>query len=107
MGAQTGSIAVATVTGGIVWLVLHLVILQEEETLSTIHGDAYKAYVQQVPRFVPRLSMWRDVEVIETRPSNTAKTFLEGSLMLLAIPGFALIEHSQSNGLLPVLLRLF
>ena len=40
--AQTGSITIALLAGGIVWLVLYLVTLREEETLAKIHGEEYR-----------------------------------------------------------------
>ncbi len=43
--AQTGSIAIALLAGGIVWLVLYFVTLREEETLAKIHGEEYRNYM--------------------------------------------------------------
>jgi protein-S-isoprenylcysteine O-methyltransferase Ste14 len=105
--AQTGSITIALLTGSILWLVLYLVTLREEEALAKIHGEEYRKYMLTVPRFLPRLSLWRDVEMVEARPLDAAKTFFESCLILLAIPVFALIQYLQSNGLLPILFRVY
>jgi protein-S-isoprenylcysteine O-methyltransferase Ste14 len=105
--AQAGSIAMALLAGGLVWLVFYLVTRREEETLTSIHGEEYRSYLATVPRFLPRLSLWRDVEMVEVRPLDAAKTFFETCLLLLAIPGFALVQYGQSKGLLPILLRVF
>jgi protein-S-isoprenylcysteine O-methyltransferase Ste14 len=104
---QSGSIGAALIVAIAVWYVLYLVTLREEETLAALHGKNYQAYMRDVPQFLPRLSLWQDVEMVEARPLDTVKTFLEGCLFLLASPAFALIEYSQNNGMLPVLFRIF
>ena len=95
--AQTSSIILALLTGGVVWLVFFLAARNEEDILASIHGEKYRNYMSTVPRFVPRLSLWRDVEMVQTRPFDTVKTFFDSSLLLLAIPVFALIEYFQSK----------
>jgi protein-S-isoprenylcysteine O-methyltransferase Ste14 len=106
-GAQTGTITIALLSGGILWTVLYLVTLREEESLANVHGEEYRKYMHAVPRFIPRLSLWRDVEMVEARPLDAAKTFFESSLLLLAIPAVTLIQHFQSNGLLPILFLVY
>ena len=105
--AQSGSITAALMAAVAVWYVLYLVTLREEQILAGLHDKNYQLYMQDVPQFLPRLSLWHDAEMVETRPLDTLKTFLEGCLFLLAIPTFSLIEYCQNNGILPVLFRIF
>lgn len=105
--AQSGSIAAALIAAIAVWCVLYRVTLREEEVLARLHGKAYQTYTRSVPRFLPRLSLWCDVAMVETRPLDTLKTFFEGCLFLLAAPAFILIEYCQHKGVLPVLFRIF
>jgi protein-S-isoprenylcysteine O-methyltransferase Ste14 len=105
--AQTSSIILALLTGGVVWLVFFLVARNEEDILESVHGEEYRNYMNTVPRFVPRLSLWRDVQIVQTRPLDTVKTFFDSSVLFLAIPVFALIEYFQSNGVLPILFTVY
>ncbi len=38
--------------------VYHHLVRREEKTLAERHGDAFAAYVKEVPRFVPNLKAW-------------------------------------------------
>jgi protein-S-isoprenylcysteine O-methyltransferase Ste14 len=106
--AQTSSIMLALLAGGVICLVFFLVTRNEEEDiLASSQGEEYRNYMSTVPRFVPRLSLWRDVEMVQTNPRDTVKTFFESSLLLLTIPGCALIQYFQSNGLLPILFTVY
>jgi protein-S-isoprenylcysteine O-methyltransferase Ste14 len=47
--------------GGIVWLLFHLFVLAyEEPTLKATFGRRYERFCANVPRWIPRLSPWRD-----------------------------------------------
>jgi hypothetical protein len=52
------------------------------------------------------MRLWTDVDRLEIRPAFAARTFLEACTMLLALPAAVLIHALQTNGWLPVLLRL-
>lgn len=44
----------------VVWLAFHLFVLgYEEPTLDRSFGDEYKTYRENVPRWLPRLTAWR------------------------------------------------
>ena len=44
----------------VVWLAFHLFVLSyEEPTLGRSFGDEYKTYRENVPRWLPRLTAWR------------------------------------------------
>jgi len=105
--AQSGSITATLMVAIAVSYVLYLVTLSEEQILAGLHDKTYQIYMQDVPRFLPRLSLWHDVEMVEARPLDMLKTFLEGCLFLLAIPIFSLIEYCQNIGILPILFRIF
>ncbi len=47
--------------GGLVWLLFHLfVLLYEEPTLRASFGAEYKVFSTEVPRWIPRLTPWRN-----------------------------------------------
>jgi protein-S-isoprenylcysteine O-methyltransferase Ste14 len=106
VGAQVGSAVVALICGALAWVVLQRVTAQEEAELLAHFGDDYSYYLQRVPRFIPKLSLWRDAEVTEVWPHTVASTFLKSVWYLLAIPVAEFIEYLHDIQALPVLLAL-
>jgi protein-S-isoprenylcysteine O-methyltransferase Ste14 len=103
IGAQFGSIVLAVATALISIAIFYLVIRQEEQVLSSIHGRQYDDYRQRVPFLVPWLSLWKDADVLQVRPRRIVMTFVDASLMLLAVPISDVIESLQERAILPVL----
>jgi protein-S-isoprenylcysteine O-methyltransferase Ste14 len=106
VGAQTGSIVVAMLALLAMGWPLAAVAREEEKVLGELFGAEHAAYVREVPALIPDPRLWRDVEALEVRPPFIARTFIEASLMLLAIPLIELVHALQARGLLPVLIRL-
>lgn len=106
VGAQLGSLSGALVVGALAWLVMQLVVLQEEKILRDVHGAPYREYCARVPRFLPRFSLWRGPDVIEVRMSRVLRTFRDACVFLLAIPAGEAVTYLHHAGLLPELLRI-
>ena len=106
VGAQMGSIAAMIGFGLACALAFHFVILREEKYLKMALGAPYEAYLRQVPRFIPDLSLYREGDTSSFRPKLLLTTLLDGLVFLVAIPFFESIDAAQLSGLLPVLFRL-
>jgi protein-S-isoprenylcysteine O-methyltransferase Ste14 len=106
VGAQLGSLSVALMAGASAWLIHRMVVMQEERLLLSEHRDRFQRYLATVPRFLPRLGLWKDAEFLDVRPRSVVTTFLDACFFLAAIPVAALFAHFQETGLVPVLLRL-
>jgi len=106
IGAQFGSLTIALLLPLVTTLVLRSVVQKEEVELAKRFGQSYGAYVARVPRFLPRLSLWQDLDELTLRHDLVAKTLLQASLFLLAIPFAEAVEKAQQLGWLPVVLRL-
>jgi protein-S-isoprenylcysteine O-methyltransferase Ste14 len=106
VGAQLGAFTPAIASGVFAWLVFALVVRQEERSLLSAHGDAYRDYLARVPRFWPRWASWKDVEFIQIRPRMVVTTFADAIVFLAAIPVAEFFEHLQRAGFIPILLRL-
>jgi protein-S-isoprenylcysteine O-methyltransferase Ste14 len=106
VGAQVGSATVALICGALAWIVFQRVTLQEEAQLSAQFGEQYDHYRARVPRFVPKLSLWHDVEMTEVWPHAVAATFLESVVYLLSIPVAECVEYLHDIQVLPALLVL-
>lgn len=99
-GAQLGSIVLAVLTGVIAWLVFYLVVMKEERVLVVRFGNQFRAYLAKVPRFLPKLSLWRDVETLEVRPSIVRWTAIDASVFLVSIPLAEGFEYLHDAGVL-------
>jgi protein-S-isoprenylcysteine O-methyltransferase Ste14 len=106
MGAQLGAISVAILAGVCAWLVHILVIRQEERLLLAEHGEAYARYLAEVPRFLPRFALWKDVEVLHVRTRAFTRTFADACIFLGAIPVAAALDLLHNLGLLRVFVQL-
>lgn len=106
VGAQMGSI-VATIGFGVLCAAaFHIVILREEKFLSGVMGAPYKAYLASVPRFFPKLSLYKEGDTGSFKPRLLLNTLLDGLVFLVAMPVFEAIDTAQMSGVLPVLFRL-
>ncbi len=106
VGAQIGALSVALLAGVFAWLIHLLVAIQEERLLLSQHGDTYRRYLAEVPRFLPRLALWKDAEFLEVRPRSVVTTFFDACVFLAAIPLGELFEHLHRSGILPAVLTL-
>lgn len=106
IGAQTGSAIMAVLFLAITVVVFHFTVAREEAWLMNAFGAPYAEYMKRTPRFGPDFSKWRDSETLEIRPEFFLATIRDGLVLLLAVPIFELIEHLQTSGILPTLLRL-
>lgn len=103
VGAQSGSILIATGCAVVTYAVFRLVVGREERVMRTLYPDAYAGYFSSTPRFLPNLARWRDAEVIEVRPGRLLLTLIDGLVFLLAIPLAEVLEYFQGTGAIPIL----
>lgn len=106
MGAQTGSVVIATLFLVISVGVFYLTVRQEEGWLSATFGETYRAYCARTPRFWPDFSKWRDAETLEVRPVFFLTTLRDGLGFFLAVPLFEALEQAQNVGWVRVLFSL-
>ncbi|NJC42588.1 protein-S-isoprenylcysteine O-methyltransferase Ste14 [Brevundimonas alba] len=106
MGAQTGSVVIATLFVVISVAVFYLTVRQEEGWLSVTFGEVYRAYCARTPRFLPDFSKWQDRETLEVRPVFFLTTLRDGLGFFLAVPLFEALEHAQTVGWVHVVFNL-
>ena len=105
IGAQLGSIVLTVASCAIAWIVFLVVAMQEEKYLLAAHGDHYRVYLTRVPRFLPRLSRWQNVDILHVQPGVVVRTFFDACFFLVAIPAAEFFESLQDAGLVPILFR--
>jgi len=106
VGAQSGSILVTVGFAVLCAAAFHIVILREERHLKEVLGAPYLAYLDRVPRFFPKPSLYQEGDTSGFKPRLLLTTLLDGLVFLVAMPIFETIDSAQMSGYLPVLLRL-
>jgi protein-S-isoprenylcysteine O-methyltransferase Ste14 len=106
MGAQSGSIVIGLICAAIASVVFFVVVTQEEQLLTKVHGKKYRAYLGTVPRFVPNPRLWRDEEMLTIRPPRVLMTFADALVFLLSVPVAEGFEYLRELGMIPTLLIL-
>lgn len=106
VGAQTGSVTLATLFLLLTFAVFYATVKREEAWLSGAFGQTYLDYCARTPRFGPDFSKWRDSESLDVRPRFFLTTLRDGLVFLLAVPLFESIEKLQNIGWLAALIRL-
>lgn len=106
VGAQFGGLSVAVLAGLAAAIIHFLVVRQEERVLLARHGDIYRQYVAEVPRFLPAFLRWQDVDLLEVKPRTVATTFIDACFFLASIPIAESFEYLQQLGYIRVFLRL-
>lgn len=106
MGAQTGTITIASLFLLISLGVFYMTVRKEEVWLEANFGSVYRDYCARTPRFWPDFSRWHDKETLEVRPSFFLLTLRDGLAFFLAVPLFELLEQAQKVGWINTLFSL-
>ena len=82
-------------------------ILREETKLRGIFGEPFDDYLKSVPRFIPRLSLYRCRDTAEFAPKVFTKAVLESMMLLAVIPLTEALELLRKSDILPALLPMY
>jgi protein-S-isoprenylcysteine O-methyltransferase Ste14 len=107
VGAQSGSLLIALLFGALCLIAFSFVAKREEAFLAVQFAATYEDYFKRVPRFFPKLSLYRDEQSLTVLPHLMYATLKDGLVFFAAIPAFELVEYLQDSGIVPVLLRLY
>ena len=106
LGLSSGSVALGLFFAAGYFLILSATIRGEERRLLGAFGHAYAAYATEVPRWLPKLSLWRDSSGLSVDPALVRRTLREGAGLLLAMPLVEVLEQLHEAGALPVYLAI-
>lgn len=106
VGAQTGSLILATLFLVLTVAVFYATVRREEAWLSDAFGQTYADYCARTPRFWPDFSKWHDEGMLEIKPGFFLTTLRDGLVFLLAVPLFESVEKLQDIGWLASLIHL-
>jgi len=77
--------------------ILHWIIQREETRLLIEFGEAYRAYMDRVPRWAPR-GPALNREWMEVRVANVTRALVEALLFFAALPVAALVSAAHEQG---------
>jgi protein-S-isoprenylcysteine O-methyltransferase Ste14 len=83
-----------------------LTILVEERKLINKFGDAYREYMKRTPRFIPKLSLYKEPELYEVKAADFVRNFVSGMWFIWIFILMDFIEKLQDWGVLPVFFRI-
>lgn len=106
LGLQTGSLVIAAIAV-FVFLMLHqLTVLKEEAFLGEQYGDAYRNYYRSVPRWIPNLTLWKQMHELVVKPRMVLLTIRDASGFVLALVIIELLCALRASAALPAWITL-
>ena len=81
------------------------VVAREEKDLERIFGERYRQYRAQVPRWLPRWSLYREPETLTLSPRFVRKAILDAMWFLWAFGIWEFFEALHEFGLMPILFQ--
>lgn len=78
------------------------VIAREEAFLLHRFDEPYRQYMQRVPRWIPKLSLWHAPLEVPVKPRFVLRTLMDAAVFFLPYPCFELISALHLQGILPV-----
>jgi len=81
-------------------------ILAEEKKLTNRFGQAYLDYKARTPRFLPKLSLYKEPETYQVKAASFVSNFTDGMWFIWIFILMHFIEKLQDSGFIPVFLRI-
>ena len=82
-----------------------LIILVEEKKLAEKFGQAYLDYAKRIPRFLPKLSLYKGGAQYQINADIFVKSLVNGMWFIWIFIALHFVETLQQNGFIPVVLR--
>lgn len=106
LGLLTGSLLI-TLLLVIAFIFCYAITVPREELyLSRKFGERYEHYLQHVPRWLPKFSLWQNPSELNVKPYFVLRTMLDGASFFLGIIILEAIDTLRLLGVLPTYLTL-
>ena len=110
-----GAAGIGLASGSLLILVLFMlsfglyypfVIRREEKELKGWHGPEFLAYIERVPRFLPKMSLYSEPDTYLVKTKHLRKALLDASYFLWIYGALQLIVKLREAGIFPVFFRI-
>lgn len=110
-----GTIGIGLAAGSLVILVLLVicfgiyypfVIRREEEDLKALHGREFSSYMERVPRFMPKPSLFSEPETYPVKAKQLRRALLDASYFIWVFAAVQLLVKLREAGIFPALFRI-
>jgi len=82
------------------------VVAKEESNLHGLFGEAYQAYCDKTPRFIPSLKLYSTQTKVPADVSRMEKSLFDSGCFVLAFIALSGIRLAHESGFIPVLFKL-
>lgn len=82
------------------------VILKEEEHLKQIHGPEFVSYMERVPRFFPKISLYFEPDSYVVNTKQLRRAFVDASYFIIVYGVLQAIDRLHEAGVLPNYFRI-
>lgn len=106
LGLLTGSLLITLLLVLAFVFCYAVTVPREELYLSRKFGERYTHYMQRVPRWLPKFSLWQNPSEMNVKPYFVLRTMLDGAGFFLAIPVLEAVCTLRQQGVLPTYLTL-
>ena len=103
IGLQSTRISILILLVLAYMLYYRAVVRKEEAFLTHKFGEGYLQYMHEVPRWIPRFSLWQEPEEVMVRPGFVRQTMLDAVIFFVPWLCFEFIGIAHESGLIPAI----
>lgn len=105
VGLQSGMVTLAVLLA-IGFVLYYPQVVAKEEALLRYRFAGYTDYCRDVPRWIPKFSLWSEPEQMVVKPKFLRRTVMDAMVFFLPLPCFSVLGNLQAENILPVWLLL-
>ncbi|MHC1725831.1 MAG: isoprenylcysteine carboxylmethyltransferase family protein [Syntrophobacteraceae bacterium] len=106
VGLASGSLLILLLFVFLFALYYPSVIRQEEKNLEERHGTEFQAYMERVPRFWPKISLYSQPETYVVNTKQLQRALIDASYFIWIYGGLELLQRLREAGILPAFFRI-
>lgn len=102
IGLQSGMFTFLSILIVAFILYYRVVVRREEAFLLDKFGDSFALYCREVPRWIPKFTLWHEPVEATVRPKFVRRTILDVVWFFLPMPIFELLEILRDHHVVPI-----
>ena len=106
IGLASGSLLILALLTLSFGLYYPFVIRREEEDMKALHGPEFQSYVERVPRFFPKMSLYSEPDTRLVKTKQLRRALMDASYFIWIYGAVQLIQKLHEARILPVLFKI-